>query len=164
MRKVSHSASATSEHNTWYLNCQRTAAAWRIRVKMSALHLGGDRVYHHRRYLVRRHRVQVLPRAQTDGHSRALYLAISEHEHVGHFLRLRLPDAVIEGIVIGKLHAHAHLFQAIPQLLRVFQMALGNRQNHGLYGCQPHRESTGVVLNEKSDGALVRAQRRAVDA
>ena len=52
---------------------------------------------------------------------------------------------------------------ALDHLLRVRQVAVGDRQHDGLRRRQPERELARVVLDQDADEALERAQHRAVD-
>ena len=79
-------------------------------------------------------------------------------------MHLGVANLVADGVGgIVHLHAQAGRTQALLYLHGVLDVLVADGQHTGLLGSQPHREGTGVGLNQVGQRPLIAAQRGAVD-
>src|SRR5438105_1399070 len=52
------------------------------------------------------------------------------------------------------IHAHAYCLQLRRYFVRVFRVTLADRNHNGLHGREPHREGSGVMLDEHAEKSL----------
>src|SRR5579883_340963 len=96
-------------------------------------------------------------------HLPALLLAVPHHEHVRNLLQLGFADLEID-LFAAVVHggSDAGLFQLAADSLRVFDLAVRDRQNRRLHRSQPDRKHAGVMLHQNTEEALNRTVKRAV--
>ena len=96
-----------------------------------------------------------------------LHVAIPDHEHGVHFHFLGALDFAVDlvGAVID-LRAHMMSAQFVQNRSRVIHQRrfIADGQDAHLFRREPEREIPGVMLDEKADEPLVRAERRAMNA
>src|SRR5579884_2911371 len=113
---------------------------------------------------LRRHRLQLLARAQPHAHCARLLVAAARHYHVGHLLRLCFGDLALHLFVaVVKLRADPEIKQPVVEVPKIRHVLIGDRNQRRLHRGQPHRERAGVFLDEIGDHAHQRADDAAVD-
>src|SRR5450759_5635379 len=81
-----------------------------------------------------------------------LGLLVAHHEHVAHLLLLRLGDLDAHRLVVRvHLDAQSLGLELRPDLSGVLEVAVGDRHDHYLHGCEPRGERAGVCLLYTSD-------------
>ena len=112
-------------------------------------------------------RAQVALTVNAHAHVSGFQVAVADDEHGVDLRRFGLEHLALDVVAGGvDLGADACGAQFALDAARVFheQFFVAQRQHAHLHGREPEREIPGVMLDEEADEALVRAERRAMDA
>src|SRR3990172_1624619 len=113
---------------------------------------------------VDRHDTQVLPAALSyrDGAGRGLFVAY--HEDIGDLLHFGIPDLEAD-LLVPSIHLRTRLCRSQPvgHLAGIGLEAVRYRDDPGLHRGKPHREGTGVMLDQDTEEPLQRPEERTVN-
>src|SRR5574341_344263 len=113
---------------------------------------------------VDRHDTQVLPAALSyrDGAGRGLFVAY--HENIGDLLHFGIPDLEAD-LLVPNIHLRTRLrrSQTVGHLAGIGLEAVRHRDDPGLHRGKPHREGTGIVLDQDTEEPLQRPEEGTVN-